>query len=201
VVCDPRAFRLVDRELRLGERRIDLVYRRALGSELVDRRDEVAALLSAYRDGTICMVNPLRSYVAGAKSVLSKFAQDVVPRTYVLDNEQVREQVSASPGKWALKRSQGHGGSSVILPGTNETAWRAAIASSRDEVWIAQEYLEVPRMTLPVLDGGTVVRAEKYFNWNPFVFGGRFAGGLVRISATPLINITLGGGLIATFAT
>lgn len=202
VVCDPRAFRRVGRELHVEGRRIDLVYRRALGSELIEQRAEVEPLLGAYRDGAICMINPLRSYITGVKSVMSRpdlwGEDDVVPRTVLLDNEPARAMVGASPTKWALKRSLGHGGSGVVLPGPpNESAWADAMNASRSETWIAQEYLEVPRITIPAAPRFT--EEEKYFNWNPFVFGGQYAGGLVRVSETPLINITTGGGLIATF--
>jgi hypothetical protein len=73
------------------------------------------------------------------------------------------------------------------------------MAASTREVWIAQEYLEVPRLAIPVAEGESIVWSEKYYNWNPFVFGGGYAGGLVRVSSTPLINITLGGGLLPAF--
>ena len=76
VVCDPRAFRIVEGKLGVNGRVVDLVYRRALASEIISRRDEVEPLLTAYRDQTICMVNPLRSYVAGAKSVLTRISLD-----------------------------------------------------------------------------------------------------------------------------
>jgi hypothetical protein len=211
VICDPRAFRRVEGKLHVNGRQVDLVYRRALVSEINDHRDELDALLGAYRDGTICMVNPLRSYVTSAKAVLSHLrelppelagAADLVPRTLILDNDEARAIVLASPGKWALKKSESHGGMNVVLPGgPSEEAWRQAMESSSREVWIAQEYLEVPRMTLPVVEGESVIWSEKYFNWNPFVFGGRYAGGLVRVSSTPLINICLGGGLLPTLAT
>ncbi|MDB4961829.1 MAG: hypothetical protein JWP01_1828 [Myxococcales bacterium] len=212
IVCDPRAFHLVDGELRVKGRRVDLVYRRALASEIIERQTEVEPLLKAYRDGTICMVNPLRSYVAGAKSVLSHLAlapdlpaalsgaAKLVPRTVLLDNEDARATVKATSTRWALKKSESHGGMNVILPGiSTEAAWHQALEASRREVWIAQEYLEVPRMELPVVDAGSIAWSEKYYNWNPFVFGGQYAGGLVRVSSTPLINITLGGGLMPTF--
>ncbi len=213
VVCDPRAFVTVNGELQVKGRRVHLVYRRALASEVIERRAEVEPLLQAYRERTICMVNPLRSYVAGAKSVLARIALDpdlppalrgasnLVPRTVVLDTAEARAMVLGSSSKWALKKSESHGGMNVILPGVStEVAWRDAMAASSREVWIAQEYLEVPQMSLPVVEGEAVVWSEKYYNWNPFVFGGRYAGGLVRVSSTPLINITLGGGLLPTFA-
>ena len=205
IVCDPRSFRLEGGKLHAKDRRIDLVYRRALSAEIIDRRAEVEPLLTAYRDHTVCMVNPLRSYVAGVKSVLSYLAihegADCVPNTLLLDTPQARETVMASPSKWVLKKSESHGGNGVVLPGTNEAKWRAALAASRSEVWIAQEYLEVPRLAVPEIAGERVARAEKYFNWNPFMFAGRYAGGMVRVSSTPLINITAGGGLLPMFTT
>ena len=203
VVCDPRALELVDGELRFEGQRIDLIYRRALSAEILEHRHEVAPLLRAYRDGLVCMVNPLRSYLVGTKSVLSRpevLATTDVPRTLVLNSELAREMVISSQSRWALKRSQGHGGDGVVLPEPeNEAAWAAAIRASRHEVWIAQEYLQVPRVTLRVVEHGAVREVDKFFNWNPFIFGGRYAGSIVRVSDSPLINITLGGGLLPTF--
>lgn len=210
IVCDPRAFRRVDGKLEVGGRRIQLVYRRALASELVERRAEVEPLLACYRDHTICMVNPLRSYIAGAKAVLSRLARatdlpaelaaaaQLVPRTLVLDSDDARATVTEGSSRWALKKSESHGGLGVALPDGDPAAWHAALESSKRETWIAQEYLEVPRMSISATVDGAIVRSEKYYNWNPFLFGGRYAGGLVRVSEKPLINITLGGGLMPT---
>lgn len=211
VVCDPRTFRRVGNELRLvNGRRVHLIYRRALASEILAKRHEVEPMLRAYRDGTVCMVNPLRAYVASAKSLMThlverelpgvlKNAAHLVPRTLLMDDPLARKAVMADPSRWVLKKSEGHGGKHVLLPGVaSESAWRDALEASRHEVWIAQEYLEVPQMAIPVADGERVGWADKYYNWNPFVFGGKYAGGLVRTSSTPLINITLGGGLLPT---
>lgn len=206
VICDPRAFRLCDGELSVNGRRVDLVYRRALASEVIARSSEIEPLLRAYRDGTICMVNPLRSYVASAKSVLTHLAldggADCIPPSILLDTDAAREMVNASASRWVLKKSESHGGENVVLPGTSSAAmWRAALESSKREVWIAQRYLDVPQIAVPVVAGDSVVNTPKYYNWNPFIFGGRYAGGMVRISETPLINICLGGGLLPTYTT
>jgi uncharacterized circularly permuted ATP-grasp superfamily protein len=156
------------------------------------------------------MVNPLRAYVASAKSLMTelvpkklppqlKNAANLVPRTMLMDDPQARKEVMNAPEKFVLKKSEGHGGQHVLLPGVaSQKAWKDALEASRTEVWIAQEYLDVPRMSLPVVDGEGLGWSERYFNWNPFVFGGKYAGGLVRTSSTPLINITLGGGLLPT---
>lgn len=220
IVCDPRSFERVHGRLYSSGRCVDLVYRRALSSELIERRAEVTALLDAYRDGSVCMVNPLHSYVAGAKAVLSYIAEpsnlpadlaeasSLLPRTLLLDRDEVRELVRASPARWALKKSESHGGMNVVLPNPEtRVAWLEALDASRREAWIAQEYIPVPRMTVPCIPAAcdgvaseSIGSTAKYFNWNPFVFGGKYAGGLVRVSETPLINICLGGGLLPTFA-
>jgi uncharacterized circularly permuted ATP-grasp superfamily protein len=214
VVCDPRALRRVDGHLELEDgRKIDLIYRRALATEMISRRSEIEPLLGAYRDGKVCMVNPLRSYVASAKSLLIrlqdrdlpmalKAASHVVPRTLLLTDPDVRKAVMSAPKRYVLKKSESHGGKHVVLPGvSSDGAWREAIEASRRDIWIAQDYVDVPTMQLPVANGERVEWIERYFNWNPFVFGGRYAGGLVRTSTTPLINITQGGGLLPTLGT
>jgi hypothetical protein len=210
IVCDPRSFRYVNKRLHVDGKPVQIVYRRALASELIRRREDAKALLQAYQDGAICMVNPLRSYVASAKSLLSRIveselppelaeAAQLIPQTVILDDPEVRTAIRASAAQWALKRSEGHGGMNVVLPlPSNEAAWQDAWVKSASEVWIAQQFLDVPRISLPEVDGPTVSWSEKFYNWNPFVFGGRYAGGLVRVSNTPLINITLGGGLMPT---
>jgi glutathionylspermidine synthase len=204
IVCDPRAFRLSGSELSVNDRRVDLVYRRALSTEIIARRDEIEPLLRAYQDGTVCMVNPLRSYVASAKALLTHLTNtgndNGIPVSILLDSDAARERVRTSPSKWVLKKSESFGGVDVVLPDSSNAAiWQAALESSRRETWIAQEYLEIPQIALPEIVDGSVQRAQKYYNWNPFVFGGRYAGSMVRFSSTPLINITLGGGLLPTF--
>ncbi|HEY0252254.1 MAG TPA: hypothetical protein VGC41_12050, partial [Kofleriaceae bacterium] len=166
--------------------------------------DEIAPLLDAYARGTICMVNPLRSHIGGVKSVLSYIANktDAIPRTLLLDSPSARDLVKSSSTRWVLKKSQSHGGEDVILPDqAKRSDWEATLARTSDSMWIAQEYLEVPQLAISVVEGDNVVRVAKHYNWNPFMFGGRYAGGLVRVSSTPLINITLGGGLMPTFTT
>lgn len=212
VVCDPRRFRRRNGQLHLDGRVVHLVYRRALAAEIIARYDEIRPFIGAYLDGTICMVNPMRSYVASAKSLLTRILPDelptelaeaprYIPRTVMLNRSDMRAAISQQWALWALKRSEGHGGQNVVLPGVGaEGAWREAMQAAAREVWIAQEYIDVPRISLPIVDGDNVAWSEKYFNWNPFVFNGRYAGGLVRFSNSPLINITQGGGLLPTLS-
>jgi hypothetical protein len=57
VICDPRRLEYRHGTLWLGEDKISIVYRRCLLHELLDHAAEAQALLQAYRDGAVCMVN------------------------------------------------------------------------------------------------------------------------------------------------
>ncbi len=203
LVCDPRSFKRPNRRLEYEGRPIDLVYRRALFVELLDKKDEVAPLLSAYRDGAVCMVNPLRSCLAASKTLLAFLCKNwpahrgpcpVVP-TRVLDAERVA-QLRERPLHVVLKKGESHGGLHVLLPELASDAQRnAALDDALITPWVEQDYAELPKLGVPTPDAPF---AQKFFNWNPFLFGGRYAGAIARASDTPLINITLGGGLLPT---
>jgi glutathionylspermidine synthase len=203
VVCDPRSLSRPGRRLEHDGRPIDLVYRRALFTELLDHQREVEPLISAYRDGAVCMVNPLRSYLASSKTLLAFLCANwpaargvcpVIP-TRLLDSTR-RAALRERDQEVVLKKGESHGGLHVLLPGlTTPEQRRSALDDAEREPWVDQDYLPLPRLEVPC---GTTPAAQKYYNWNPFLFGGRYAGAIARASDTPLINITLGGGLLPT---
>ncbi|MCK5156555.1 MAG: glutathionylspermidine synthase family protein [Spirochaetales bacterium] len=71
VIADPTHLEYKNSGLFLDNMRIDLVYRRAVSSELVNRADEVSDFLRAYRDGVVCVVGPFRSHVMHSKKIFA----------------------------------------------------------------------------------------------------------------------------------
>jgi hypothetical protein len=149
------------------------------------------------------MVNPLRSYLASSKTLLAFLCANwpasrgpcPVIATRLLDGARIAA-LRARDEAVVLKKGESHGGLHVLLPGMTTLAQRhAALDDAEREPWVEQEYLPLPRLEVPC---GTTPTARKYYNWNPFLFGGRYAGAIARASDTPLINITLGGGLLPT---
>src|SRR5262249_2810778 len=57
VIADPRALSYDDRELRAGDFRIDILYKRVIIHELLERVGEEHPLVHAYRDRCVCMAN------------------------------------------------------------------------------------------------------------------------------------------------
>jgi len=203
LICDPRSLRRPGKKLEHEGRTIDLVYRRALFTELLERKAEVEPLISAYRDGAVCIVNPLRSYLASSKTLLAFLCENwpkargvcpVLP-TRLLDGALI-DKLRAKDEAVVLKKGESHGGLHVLLPGFTTVEERhAALAAAEREAWVAQDYVPLPRMRIPTRADAD---ARKFYNWNPFLFGGKYAGAIARASDTPLINITLGGGLLPT---
>lgn len=209
-VCHPHELELRGGRLFGRGERIDIVQRRLLFPEVVARRAELVPLLTAYRERTVCVVNPLRSYLVGCKGVLAELCKRrssfpeamrtvidrVLPRTHnieELDGAELRERAS-----WVLKPAFGSGGSGVQIGRyTDEATWERALEVAHAGCWIAQSYLPIPLYRVPLTSappGGAEL--PLYANWNPFFFGGKPAGGIARVSREPVVGISARGALL-----
>jgi uncharacterized circularly permuted ATP-grasp superfamily protein len=228
VICDPRDLTL-DRERLIGcGRAIDLVYRRVLVADIVQRTDECRALVSAYERRAVCVANTLRCKIPHKKAFFAvltdeRFARlftsaerDVirrhVPWTRLVHEGQATRDgqridlpayVRDRRGELVIKPNDEYGGSGVTLGWeTSEAAWDAAIARILREpqhAWIVQERIPVRRETFPVCEGETIVEREMLVDFAPYLFRGRMSGFLTRLSATGLANVTSGGGQVPAF--
>ena len=55
------------------------------------------------------------------------------------------------------------------------------------------------REIFPVCDDGVVAMRDMLVDFAPYVFRGKLAGFLTRLSATGLANVTSGGGQVPAF--
>jgi hypothetical protein len=108
-----------------------------------------------------------------------------------------------------LKPSDEYGGSGVTLGWeTSEKAWDATIqkavvaakAGGDAGCWIVQERIPIRRESFPYITrGGSVEYKDMLVDFAPYLFRGKLAGFLTRLSATGLANVTSGGGQIPSF--
>jgi hypothetical protein len=108
-----------------------------------------------------------------------------------------------------LKPSDEYGGSGVTLGWeTSESDWdqaigRAVSATKTGEqscVWIVQERIPIRREIFPyITPAKTVEFRDMLVDFAPYVFRGKLAGFLTRLSATGLANVTSGGGQVPAF--
>lgn len=63
IIVDPRELEYRDNKLYFEDYRIDLVYRRIVTFELIDKVDEILDFIKAYRECAFCCIGSLRSQV------------------------------------------------------------------------------------------------------------------------------------------
>jgi hypothetical protein len=228
LICDPRDLVFDGTTLTANGQKVDLVYRRVLINDIVARPGECQALVDAYRSRAVCVANSLRCKIAHKKAFFAILTDDryrhlfapddlatvasSVPWTRVVrdtgtsrDGETIdlAEYLRRHRDRFVLKPNDEYGGTGVTLGWeTDERAWDEAIARAlreSDRGWIAQERIAIRRETFPICEATGVVERDMLVDFAPYLFRGRVAGFLTRLSATGLANVTSGGGQVPAF--
>jgi uncharacterized circularly permuted ATP-grasp superfamily protein len=220
VIHDPRDLEFDGRALTAEGERIDFVYRRVLINDIIARRDECRALVDAYRAKAVCVANNLRCKIAHKKAFFAiltdrryhhlfdpadlEAVSAHVPRTRTLDDPGIFSVALGDRERFVLKPNDEYGGSGVKLGWeTSQKDWDHALSTARihgtGSGWILQERINVRRETFPICDGDQTVQRDMLVDLAPYLFRGKIAGFLTRLSATGLANVTSGGGQVPAF--
>ncbi len=108
-----------------------------------------------------------------------------------------------------LKPSDEYGGTGVTLGWkVNAKEWEKALQqglsggelSDAHGCWIVQEKIPLRREPFPtIVSGGRVEMRDMLVDFAPYLFRGKLAGFLTRLSTSDLANVTSGGGQIPSF--
>jgi uncharacterized circularly permuted ATP-grasp superfamily protein len=229
IVCDPRDLEYMAGALRAPDgRRIDFVYRRVLINDIIERGDECRSLISAYAKGAACVANSLRCKISHKKAffavltderrahLFSARERDVIVRhvpwtVLVAEKNVLREGravdlipfLRSQRERLVIKPNDEYGGSGVTLGWeTTASQWDEAIANAladRGGAWVAQERINIRREPFPICVDGRVEMRDMLIDFAPYLFRGKLAGFLTRLSATGLANVTSGGGQVPAF--
>ena len=226
VLADPREMDLSGGRLHAAGAPVDLVYERAVLSELVAREDEVRAYLAAYEQGLCPFVNSFRCRLTEDKAFFAILTDEafapllsederallarVLPwtrrvterRTWKGDREvDLLPFILAGRKELVLKPAHDHGGRSVLLGSETEAGeWEAAARAALDSPWVVQERVRIPEEPFPLVDErGELTVVPFKVNVNPFYVAGEEAGAVTRASRSSVINVSAGGGSVPTF--
>ena len=229
LIADPRELEWDGKSLAAQDKKIDLVYRRVLINDIVARPAECSALVKAYSVNAVCVANNFRCKIPHVKaffavltdeqngSLFSHGEREVIkehiPWTRIVADVKTAHYgqpvellafIRKERQNLVLKPSDEYGGSGVTLGWeTEEAAWDAAMEralSAKSGVWIVQERIPIRREIFPyIADVGKVDYREMLVDFAPYMFRGKLAGFLTRLSATGLANVTSGGGQVPAF--
>jgi hypothetical protein len=224
VLADPEELRFAGGRLHAAGAAVDLVYRRVLVQELLARHGRSHPLIEAYRAGAVCVANSFRTRPLNKKAA---FAALTDPRFSALFSREQRAAIARhvpwtrklEPGatewrgrrvellellrhereRFVLKPNDGYGGEGVLLGfQTSAAAWEDALARAGQGELIVQERLVPTTLRMPTYRDGLVFE-EVYFDLCPFVISGRACSAMVRLSRSPLTNVSAGGGVSTVY--
>ncbi|MDQ1592999.1 MAG: hypothetical protein QOG71_3626 [Pyrinomonadaceae bacterium] len=219
-IADPRALTFDGVNLYAGEFRVDILYKRVVIHEFLERSDEAHPLARAYAERKVCMVNSFRAKLAHKKlgfAVLSDplYAHLFTPveleaiRRHIPWTRRVRRGLTTFDGgedelveilrrereRLVLKPNDDYGGAGVLIGWeTGAADWERAIEHALAASYVVQERAPVRKVQMQVFESGQLERAELYVDFNPYLFRGEAEGALVRLSASSLCNVSSGGG-------
>ncbi len=200
---------------------VDLIYKRVLINELIEREGVDHAIVRAVRDRAVCMVNPFRCKLLHKKASLAVLSDErnaalfsadqqaaiaefipwtrlVEPRHTILRGARVDllPFIEANRERLVLKPNDDYGGAGVVLGWTvSAEEWRSALARALAEPYIVQERVVVPAEPFPSVVDGVLHVVDRMLDTAPFVLGGSVVDGcLTRLSTAALLNVTAGGG-------
>lgn len=200
---------------------IDLVYKRVLLHELVQRGGLDHPLLRAAADDAVVVVNPPHGKPLHKKAALAVLTDERhadrfpavereairrhVPWTRVVEERQTElegERIDLLPWMAAhreelvLKPNDDYGGTGIVLGWTvDDASWQAAVAAALTRPTVVQRRITLPTESWPAAVEGRLVIADRIVDTAPFCWHGAWMDGmLTRISTDPLVNVTAGGG-------
>ena len=224
-VCDPRDLTFERGALRYEGRLIDIVYKRLLVNEFLEKVDKLQPLLEAARKRAITMVNPFRCKPLHKKAIFAVLTDDDlqglfseseraaiarhVPWTRRVSEERTRragvevdlpEYVREHRESLVMKPNDEYGGKGVYIGAEMSAAdWEAALAAALRSSYVVQDKVELRREAFPELGPEGLRTRELVVDLDPFIFQGEVEGFLTRLSGTSLANVTSGGGQVPAF--
>jgi hypothetical protein len=225
LVCDPLDLTFEGGALRFEGRPIDIVYKRLLVNEFLEKKDQLKALLDAARSRAAVFLNPFRCKAIHKKAIFAVITDDDVSQLFtnaerdaiaahipwtrrVVEGKTTHKGqqvdlitfVRENRERLVMKPNDEYGGKGVFIGWETSAAdWDAALATALAQSFVVQEKVELGKQPFPELINGELIFRDFILDVDPCVFNGEVEGFLTRLSSTSLANVTSGGGQVPVF--
>lgn len=207
--------------------RVDVIYKRVLAQELVERMGTNNPIFQAVRDKAVCMSNSFQAVLLYKKSSLAFLSDEAnhhlfsaeeirtifqhIPWTRVVEDRKTYYNhntidllsfIDQNRERLVLKPNDSYGGKGVLLGWeTSSEDWQAGLRHALTEPYVVQEKVHVAAELFPLFEDGRANLHRLYVDADPFIFMGRTVHGvLTRLSSAALLNVTAGhGSAVPTF--
>lgn len=206
IIVDPRNLVYRDGGLYSDDYKIDLVYRRIVTFELIEKADEIEDFIKAYRDGAFCSVGSIKSQIMHNKIIFKilhdedtleflsteekKFVRNHIPRTGLFKgNEDVYEEVLNNKDKYIMKPLDLNASRGVYAGrDLSQEEWEERLKKSWNTDYLYQEFV-VPFKREHVVFKDENLTIEEFGSIvGLFMYNEKFAGIYTRVGKENIIS-------------
>lgn len=216
-ICDIRKLHLINDKLCMenGEP-IDLVYRRAVTSDICEKEAEVGDFMEAVLSHKVCCMGGFCTQAAHDKSLFyilrhemtkmflseeeKRFIEEHIPYTEELTESVVGELgLLEQKEKWLIKPKNSYGARGIYAGiRCTQEEWDKAVRENKDKNYIVQQFV-MPYQTANIDFHKEDPKLRNYSNLTGlYVYNGRFAGVYSRQSVNEIISSAYDENDIAT---
>ncbi|HUF02844.1 MAG TPA: hypothetical protein VMM38_01570 [Aridibacter sp.] len=224
LVADPEELEYDGEALHAGSFRVDILYKRVLIQELLEKYGDAHPIMKSYEAGDLCMVNSFRVKLLHKKMSFAIFSDPQYQRLFTRDQvntlaehvpwtrkvEDAKTSYYGEPvelleflrrgrEQFVLKPNDDYGGKGVVLGWEcGESEWDGALDEALADSYVVQERAPVQKEEFPMYNEEVSLEAL-LVDFDPYLFRDSAEGGMVRLSSSSLVNVTQGGGQTALY--
>lgn len=206
IIVDPRNLQYRDGKLYHGDYRIDLVYRRIVTFELIDKAEEIPDFIQAYKDRSFCCIGSIRSQVIhnkiffkilhdedtleGLSQEEREFVKKHIPHTGIFgEDEKTFQKVLNNKDKYIMKPMDLNASQGVYTGrDLRQEEWGERLKESWNKDYLYQEYYDPHTRDFLIFKDNKFHIEEFKSILGLFMYNEKFAGVYARIGQDNIIS-------------
>lgn len=206
VIADPRELKYINGKLYYKDFKIDLIYRRMVTKELIDKSDEIEDFINAYRDKAVCVIGSIKSQILHNKIIFKilhdkdtleflsereiEFIKKHIPFTGKFEGDKkIYNEVLNNKDKYIIK-PEDLNDSRGVFAGRDFTKeeWEKKLERSWGNEYLYQEFIELYKREFVQFQEDKLVVKELNHVIGIYMYNEKLAGLYARLDENNIIS-------------
>ncbi|WBW99524.1 glutathionylspermidine synthase family protein [Oceanirhabdus sp. W0125-5] len=206
IIVDPRDVTFKESTLYHNDTKIDIVYRRLVTREIIDRSDEIKDFIEGCLSGKVCVIGPIKSQIIHNKRIF-KILHDEETKAFLTDEEIsfIEEHIPLTKyfegDGWDINKLIADKDELILKPSDlyasrgvyagkdfTDEMWREKLFKCKDEDYLIQEYYTPHKTTLLEVTEDDIVQCEFNNITGIYMYNEKMAGLYSRVGKNPIIS-------------